>query len=58
MAVVLTLVQTKRIRINTHKRSNTKNIVQTIQNTVNTSTHVLDTIYTHTHNVMFGHLHE
>jgi len=35
VAVVLTLVQTKQIRINTHKRNNTKNTVQTIQNTVN-----------------------
>jgi len=32
MAVGLTLVQTK-IRINIHKGNNTKNIVQTIQNT-------------------------
>ena len=38
MAVVLTLVQTKQIRINIHKRNNTKNAVQTTQNTVNTST--------------------
>jgi len=39
VAVVLTLVQTKQIRINIHKRNNTKNAVQTIENTVNTSTH-------------------
>jgi len=38
VAVVLTLAQTKQIRINMHK--NTKNIVQTIQNTVNTSTSI------------------
>jgi hypothetical protein len=35
MAVVLKLVQKKQIRINIHKRNNTKNPVQTIQNTVN-----------------------
>jgi len=34
VAVVLTLVQTKQIRINVHKRNNTKNTVQTIQNAV------------------------
>ena len=40
MAVVLTIVQTKQIRINIHKRSNTKrNTVQTIQITVNTGIH-------------------
>jgi len=39
MAVVLTLVQTKQIRINIHKRNNRKNTVQTVQNTVSTSTH-------------------
>jgi hypothetical protein len=33
VAVVLTLIQTKQIRINTHKRNNTKCTVQTIQNT-------------------------
>jgi len=56
VAVVLTLVQTKQIRISIHKRNNTKNIVQTIQNTVNTSTHVTKTpthyktqTYIHTH---------
>jgi len=38
VAEVLTLVQTKQIRINIHKRNNTKT-VQTVQNTVNTSTH-------------------
>jgi len=33
VAVVLTLVQTKQIRMNIHKWNNTKNTVQTIQNT-------------------------
>jgi len=45
VAVVLTLVHTKQIRINIHKRNNTKNTVQTIQNTVNTSTHITKTQY-------------
>jgi len=56
MAVILTLVQTKQIRINIQKRNNTKNTVHTIQNTVNTSTLVTKTpthykihIYTHPH---------
>jgi hypothetical protein len=31
--VVLTIVQTKQIRINIHKRNNTKNTVQSINNT-------------------------
>jgi hypothetical protein len=55
VAVVLTLVQTKQI-INIHKRNNTKNTVQTIQSTVNTSTHITKTptqykthTYTHPH---------
>jgi len=39
VAVVLTLAQTKQIRINIHKRNNTKNTVQTTQNTVNTIAH-------------------
>jgi hypothetical protein len=59
LAVVLTLVQTKQIRINIHKRNNTKtqhkqyktqhkqykNKTQTIQkhNTNNTSTHITKT---------------
>jgi hypothetical protein len=42
-AVVLTLVQKKQIRINIHKRNNTKNTAQTTQNTVNTSTHITKT---------------
>ena len=54
MAAVVTLVQTKRIRINIHKRNITKNTVQTIQNTINTSKHITKTpthykIHTHTH---------
>jgi hypothetical protein len=40
VAVVLTLVHTKQIRINIHKRNNTKNTVQTKQNTANSSTHI------------------
>jgi hypothetical protein len=47
VAVVLTLVQTKQIRINIHKRNNTKNTVQTIRNTLHTSTHITKT-HTHT----------
>jgi hypothetical protein len=50
VAVVFTLVQTKQIRINIHKRNNTKNTIQTIQNTVHTSTHITKTpTLTHTH---------
>jgi len=37
VTVVLTLAQTKQIRINVHKQKNTKNKVQKIQNTVNTN---------------------
>jgi len=40
VAVVLTLGHTKQIRINRHKRNYTKNTVQTIQNTINTRTHI------------------
>ena len=40
VTIVLTLVQTKQIRINIRKRNNTKNTVHTIQNTVKTSTHI------------------
>jgi len=43
VAVVFTLVKTKQIRINTHKGNNTKNTVQTIQNTVNSNIHVTKT---------------
>jgi len=56
VAVVVTLVQTKQIRINIHKPNNTKDTIQTIKNTVNTSTHITKTpthykthIYTHPH---------
>ena len=57
MAVVLTLIQTKQIRINTHKRNNTKNTVQTAQNTVNTSTHIAKTAtHTHTHTLQNPHI--
>ena len=57
MAVVLAQEQTKQIRINVHKRNDTKNTVQTIQNTVNTSKHIAITpthyktyTYAHPHN--------
>ena len=43
MAVVLTLVQTIQMTINTHKRNNIRRTVKTIQNTVNTSTHITKT---------------
>jgi hypothetical protein len=50
VAVILTSVQTKQIRINIHKRNNTKITVQAIKNTVNTSTHDQNThAYTHPH---------
>ena len=48
VAVALTLVHTKQIRINIHKGNNTKNTVRTIQNTVNTSILITKTP-THTH---------
>jgi len=65
VATVLTPVQTKHIRINilVHKRNNTKR-AQTIQNTVNTSTHITKTpthykthTYTHPHNAQSIHTH-
>ena len=43
VAVVLTLGQTKQIRINIHKRNDTKNTVQRVQNRVNASTHITKT---------------
>jgi hypothetical protein len=49
--VVLTLVQTKQIRINIHKRNNAKNTVKTIQNTLNTITHQ------NTHTLQNPHIH-
>ena len=73
MAVVLTLVQTKQIRINIHKRNNTKKNSAKIQNTVNTSTritstptqlskhpHITKPTHTHTHtlkNPTYTHTH-
>ena len=48
MTAVLTPVHTKQIRINIYKRNNTKNRVQTTQNTVNSSTHTTKT-HPHTH---------
>jgi len=42
VAVVLTLVQTKQIRLNIHERNN-KNTEQTIQNTINTRIHITKT---------------
>jgi hypothetical protein len=57
VAVVLTLAQTKQIRINIHKRNNTKNTVQTIQNTVNTSTHITKILaYYKTHTYISPHI--
>ena len=50
MEAVLTLAQTKQIRINIQKRNNIKNTEQTIQNTLNTSMHITKTpTHTHTH---------
>jgi hypothetical protein len=37
------VVQTKQVRKHIHKRNNTKNTLQTIQNTVNTSTRITKT---------------
>jgi hypothetical protein len=51
VAAVLPLVQTKQIRINIHKRNNTKN-------TVDTSTHIAKTpIHTHTHTLQNPRIH-
>jgi len=55
VAVVLTLVQVKQI-INIHKRNNTKNTVQTIRNTVNTSIHITKTL-THYKSRIYAHPH-
>jgi hypothetical protein len=56
VAVVLTLIQTKQIRINIHEPNNTKHTVQTIQNRLNTSKRITKTpahykthTYTHPH---------
>ena len=64
MAVVLILVQTKQIiNILVHKRNNKKK-VQTIQNTVNTSSQITKTptryktqTYTHPHITKHTHIH-
>jgi hypothetical protein len=53
------LVQTKQIRLNIHKRNNTKKTVQTIQNTVNTIIYITKApthykTHTHTHTHTYG----
>ena len=59
MAGVLTLVQTKQIRINTHKRNNTNNREQKMQNTVNTSIHITKApTHRHTHTYKHPHVAE
>ena len=40
---MLTPIQDTQIRINIHKRNNTKKAIQTIQNAVNTSKHIIKT---------------
>ena len=64
MAVVLTIVQTRQIKINIPNRNNTQNTVQTIQKTVNTSihsnktrTHYKTHTYTHAHITKPTHTH-
>jgi len=58
VAVVHTLVQTRQVRINIHKRNNTKNTAQTMQDTVNTSLHITKTpTHTHTHTLQYSHAH-
>jgi hypothetical protein len=50
VALVLTIVQTKQIRINIHKWNSTKNTEQTTQHAVNTSARITTTpTHTHTH---------
>jgi hypothetical protein len=49
-------VQTKQVRKHILKRNNTKNTVQTIQNTVNTSTHITRT-NTHYKTHTYAHPH-
>jgi 3-methyladenine DNA glycosylase AlkC len=59
VAVVPALVQTKQIRINIHKRYNTKT-VQTIQNTINASKYYQTTrtiVQTPTHYKTHTHTH-
>ena len=61
MAVVLKIIKTRQIGINVHKRNN--EIVQTIENTVITSTHITKTphihtpTHTHTHTLQDPHIH-
>jgi hypothetical protein len=58
VAVVLTPVQTKQIRIKIHEGNNTKDTVQTIQNIVNTGTHITRTpTHTHTHTLQNPHIY-
>ena len=58
MAVVLTLVPTKQIRINIHKRNNAKNTVQKIQNTLNTNIYIYIYIYIYYQNThTYAHPH-
>jgi len=47
VAIVLKLVLTKQVRINIYKANDTKNTVQIIQNTVNTSIHITKTLTHH-----------
>jgi hypothetical protein len=57
LALVLIFGQTKQIRINIHDQNNTKKTVQTIQNTVNTSTHITRTPTPYrTHTYMYLHI--
>jgi len=56
--VVLTLVETKRIRINIHKRNNTKNTVHTIRNTACTNTHIAKHLHITKPKILYdSHLH-
>jgi hypothetical protein len=56
VTIFLILVQTKQIRINIHKEKKKKITVQTIQNTVNTSTHITK-IPTHYKTQTYTHPH-
>jgi hypothetical protein len=49
VVIVLTVVQTKQIRINIHKRKNTKTYYEQYKNTAHTSTHITKTPLTYTH---------
>jgi len=64
VAVALTLVQIKQIRINIHKRNNTKKHYKQYKNAVNTSTLIIKTptnyktqTYTHPHITKSTHNH-